>query len=262
MTDALQNADGTPKGVSIKQDVVLKEDGSIDEEATKAKDEQEVSVLLDRLHMSSINNRVFAFSKESQKVYESFTIVLKDMINGAPTAYDDMEKLLRENEGQLGKMFGTMPPFVQTLVKSLPAKLGTSLGPEFLAAASNQPGNDMKARMAAASKTAPTMPEPAPSADGQKKTMVPSVKKLMKEQGAVTGILKSIVNFLQVRFPLLMTGTNVVMSLAVFRKSIQSSRSAYADKSQSCFSFSGIATNEEGKSDSPMQQHMMLKNTK
>lgn len=188
-------------------------------EGKETDDEKEVSVLLDKLNLSSINNRVFSFSKQSQKIYEDFTIVLKDMINGAPTAYDDMEKLLKENEGHLGEMFGNMPPFVQTLVKSLPAKLGTTLGPEIFAAASDKPGADMKTSMSAASQSGASTEVPQEVDSKKKKSKIPSVKKLVSEQGAVSGMLKSIVSFLKLRFPWLLSGTNVVMSLAVFSTS-------------------------------------------
>lgn len=208
--------------VKADEGVVLNEDGSIDQEATKEKDEQEVSVLLDRLNLASINNRVFSFSKESQQIYENFTIVLKDIVNGAPTAYDDLEKLLKDSEGQLDKMFGDMPPFVKTLVKSLPAKLTGTLGSNLMAAASEKPGADMKTRMEAASKSesapAPAFSPAEGSSGSKQKRKVPALKKLVTEQGAVTGMLKSILNFLKVRFPAFMSGTNILMSLAVFSK--------------------------------------------
>lgn len=197
-----------------KPEPVYNEDGTINEAATKEKEEREVSVLLDNLNLSSINNRVFSFSKESQHLYDRFTQVLKDVINGAPTAYEDMDKLMKDAGPQLEKQFAQMPPFVQTLVKSLPAKLGTTLGPELMAAASEKPGADMKKRMEATEEGADTEEQ-----TGQKKKRkVPGLKGLVTEQGAVASILRNIVNFLQVRFPLLMSTTNVVMSLAVFSK--------------------------------------------
>jgi hypothetical protein len=199
---------------------VYKEDGvTIDEAATKEKQEKEVSVLLDNLSLSSINNRVFSFSAESQKYYDRFTQVLKDTLNGAPTAYEDMDKLMRDAGPTLEKNFASMPPFVQTLVKSLPAKLGASLGPELMTAASQKPGNDMKARMEAGEKGE----EASGSKDGQQKKTkrrIPGLKSLTSSNGVVASILRNIVNFLQVRFPFLVSTTNVVMSLAVFSKFI------------------------------------------
>jgi len=200
---------------------VYNEDGTVDEAATKEKQEREVSVLLDNLSLSSINNRVFSFSAESQKYYDRFTQVLKDTLNGAPTAYEDMDKLMRDAGPTLEKNFASMPPFVQTLVKSLPAKLGASLGPELMAAASEKPGHDMKARMEAGEKGGASAEAAGAgtSKDGQqqkKKRRIPGLKSLTSSNGVVASILRNIVNFLQVRFPFLVSTTNVVMSLAVF----------------------------------------------
>ena len=201
---------------------VYKQDGTIDEAATKEKQEKEVSVLLDNLSLSSINNRVFSFSAESQKYYDRFTQVLKDTLNGAPTAYEDMDKLMRDAGPTLEKNFANMPPFVQTLVKSLPAKLGASLGPELMAAASSKPGNDMKARMEAGEKggEAAGASTSANTDQKKKKRRIPGLKSLTSSNGVVASILRNIVNFLQVRFPFLVSTTNVVMSLAVFSKLI------------------------------------------
>ncbi|KAL1301878.1 hypothetical protein AAFC00_006059 [Neodothiora populina] len=188
-------------------------------ENSQTDDEKEVSVLLDRLNLSAINNRVFSFSGESQKVYQSFTVVLKDIIAGGPTAYEDLEKLIEENKEQLEKMFGNMPPFVQTLVKSLPAKMTSTLGPEVLAAMSEKPGNDMQAKMAAASSSsdaAASLNVPSSSGNKKQKRKISSARSLVSEKGAVATMLRNILNFLKLRFPAFVTGTNVLMSLAVF----------------------------------------------
>jgi hypothetical protein len=178
---------------------------TIDEDipAAEATTEQEdMSSILDQLNLSAVNNRAFSFSKESQKLMEEFTQILKDIVNGVPTAYDDLEKLLTRSEGQLTKLFAAMPPFLQTLVKSLPAKMTATLGPEFLAATSEKPGFDGKA---------------AASSAGMVKRKIPSLKSLVAQRGAVVTMLRSILNFLKLRFPAVLTGTNVLMSLAVFR---------------------------------------------
>ncbi|KAK5117976.1 hypothetical protein LTR62_004020 [Meristemomyces frigidus] len=214
----------TSKDKDSKVEPVLKDDGTIDETATKEKQEREMSVLLDNLNMSSINNRVFAFSGETQKIYERFAQVLKDTLNGAPTAYEDMDKLMKDAGPTLEKQFQSMPPFVQTLVKSLPAKLGTTLGPELLAAASTKPDDDLKTKMTSASKQSSSGGEASSSTSAgkegaqqqKKKRKIPGLKGLISEQGAVASILRSVVNFLKFRFPFLASTTNVVMSLAVF----------------------------------------------
>jgi hypothetical protein len=171
------------------------------------KEDKELTDILDQLNLSAVNNRVFSFSKESEELLGKFTLVLKDIINGAPTAYNDLEKLFTDYDNQLKKMYGGLPPFLQNMVKSLPAKLTATLGPELLAASAEKPGFD--AKTAGGSKTK------------SKRSLlptVPSLKSLVTAQGAVATALRSIVNFLKFRFPMMATGTNLIMSLAVFRE--------------------------------------------
>ncbi|THW64078.1 hypothetical protein D6D19_09552 [Aureobasidium pullulans] len=186
----------------------------------KEQNEREVSVLLDRLNLSAINNRVFSFSDQSQKIYGEFTLILKDIVNGAPTAWEDLEGFIKENEKHLEGMFKNMPPFVQTLVKSLPAKFASSMGPEIMAMAGDKPGNDLKQRMDAASKASSSASAGVQNLNldvkKKQKRKVPGLKDLASQKGTVTSMLTNIVNFLKVRFPAFVTGTNVVMSLAVF----------------------------------------------
>lgn len=188
----------------------------------KEQNEREVSVLLDRLNLSAINNRVFSFSDQSQKIYGEFTLILKDIVNGAPTAWEDLEGFIKENEKHLEGMFKNMPPFVQTLVKSLPAKFASSMGPEIMAMAGDKPGNDLKQRMDAASKASSSASAGVQNLNldvkKKQKRKVPGLKDLASQKGTVTSMLTNIVNFLKVRFPAFVTGTNVVMSLAVFSK--------------------------------------------
>ncbi|KAI4711696.1 hypothetical protein J4E89_003137 [Alternaria sp. Ai002NY15] len=170
------------------------------------KEDKELTDILDQLNLSAVNNRVFSFSKESEELLNKFTQVLKDLINGVPTAYNDLEKLFTDYDNQLKKMYGNLPPFLQNLVKSLPAKLTATLGPELMAASSEKPGFDAQASSKPKGKRSmlPQVPK------------VPSLKSLVSAQGAVATALRSIVNFLKFRFPALATGTNVIMSLAVF----------------------------------------------
>ncbi|KAI8937093.1 hypothetical protein NX059_006308 [Plenodomus lindquistii] len=169
----------------------------------KQKEDKELTEVLDQLNLSAVNNRVFSFSKESEELLNKFTQVLKDLVNGVPTAYNDLEKLFTDYDNQLKKMYGSLPPFMQNLVKSLPAKLTATLGPEILAAQSAKPGFDAQAASGSKSKKS-------------KIPSIPSLKSLVTAQGAVATALRSIVSFLKLRFPALAAGTNVIMGLAVF----------------------------------------------
>lgn len=175
------------------------------------KETQDLSNILEELNMSAVNNRVFSFSKESEELLQKFTLVLKDIVNGAPTAYNDLEKLFTDYDAQLKKMYGGLPPFLQNFVKSLPAKMTATLGPELLAASAEKPGFDAKQRTAGGgSKSKKSRIPGVPK--------IPSLKQLVSAQGAVATALRSIVNFLKFRFPALATGTNLIMSLAVMSK--------------------------------------------
>ncbi|KAF1987199.1 hypothetical protein K402DRAFT_375823 [Aulographum hederae CBS 113979] len=195
--------------VKSGEGVELNPDGCVNKEAEAEKEKEDLSSILDQLNMSAVNNRVFSFSKESQKLMEDFTIILKDIVNGVPTAYDDLEKLLTNSEGQLKKMYGSLPPFLQTLVKSLPAKFTSSIGPEILAAAAAKPGVESKYAESHLNK-------PESKGKKSKRSTVPGLKSLVSEKGAVATMLRSILNFLKLRFPAFVTGTNVLMSVAVF----------------------------------------------
>lgn len=187
----------------------------------EVKQEQEdLSQVLDQLNLSATSTRTFSLSKESGKLVEEFTQVLKDVVNGVPTAYDDMEKLLTNRDKEIRSMFNNMPPWLQTLVKSLPAKLTTTLAPEIMAATSEKPGADLK--LDPNSKVGASSAEPNPDLGKLKKKAkqrIPSVKRLIGERGAVAAMLRNILNFLKLRFPAFITGTNVLMSIAVFRRS-------------------------------------------
>lgn len=122
-----------------------------------------------------------------------FTLVLKDLVNGVPTAYGDLESLLTNSEGQLQKGYTKLPPWLQKLVEQLPTKMTKSLGPEMLAAAAEKPG----------------------VGKGGGKMQIPNLKDLVTKPGAVIGMLKAIMNFLKLRFPAFL-GMNVLYSLALF----------------------------------------------
>jgi len=169
------------------------------------KEEQELTIILDQLNLSAVNNRAFSFSKESEELLSKFTLVLKDIVNGVPTAYNDLEKLFTDYDKQLKKMYGSLPPFLQNMVKSLPAKITATLGPEIMAAQADKPGFDAKLRASASG-----------IKSASKKARIPSLKSLVSAEGAVATMLRSIFNFLKLRFPMAVTGTNVLMSLAVF----------------------------------------------
>ena len=197
------------KGMSSS--AAYNEDGSINEDQTRENQQREMSSLLSHLNSSAINDRVFALNSETKKFYERFAQVLKDLINGVPTAHDDLEQFMREAGPKLEKQFSSLPPFVRGLVKKLPM----SIAPELLAAttAAATPEEDLKAASEDSSKNEKD------DRSKSKKKRTPGLKSLPSEQGAIVTMLRNTVSFLQTRFPFLACTTNVVVSLSVFSKS-------------------------------------------
>ncbi|KAI9737152.1 MAG: hypothetical protein M1834_000745 [Cirrosporium novae-zelandiae] len=169
------------------------------------KEEEDMVDILESLNLAAVNNRAFSVSAESREVLRRFTIVLKDLANGVPTAYDDLEKLLTDSDQQIQKMFGNLPDFLKKLIQSLPGKISsTLLGPELLAATAENPEVQ----------TDPTKAQQAAAAAKKMGMKTPSLKDMVGKPSAIAGMLRTIVNALRARFPALM-GMNVLWSLAL-----------------------------------------------
>ena len=114
-----------------------------------------------------------------------------------------------------------------------------SLGPEVLAAAAEKHGvNSKYANLAARGADKAGV-----------KIKVPSLKDLVTKPGAVAGILKTIMNFLKLRFPAFL-GMNVLYSLALFGKRILPPIAIPPTDQdhQSSYLFFGTATSAGGRS--------------
>ncbi|KAI3318449.1 hypothetical protein HD806DRAFT_315881 [Xylariaceae sp. AK1471] len=171
-------------------------------EATHEK--TDMARVLDDLDLSAQNNRAFSLSSESAEMVRKFTQVLKDLVNGVPTAYGDLVKLLDDRDGILARNYEKLPRGLKKLVAQLPEKLTSSLAPELLAVAAEAQG------LSAAEGSKGGLKGAA------KKYLTPgSLHDLVTKPGAVVGLLKGIVNALKTRFPAFI-GTNVLWSLAVF----------------------------------------------
>ena len=104
------------------------------------KEEDDIIRVLDELNLAAVNNRAFSISKESQKLIQEFTVILKDLVNGVPTAYDDLVKLIENSSDTLSKNYEHLPSFLKKLIASLPQKFTSSLAPELLAVATEVQG--------------------------------------------------------------------------------------------------------------------------
>ena len=188
-------------------EAIPNEDDQVDDEEAK-KEEEDMMVILERLNLAAVNNRVFSISDETQELLRNFNQVFKDLAVGTPTAYHDLEKLLTNSDKQLQKTFNSLPAFLQKLVQQLPDKMTKGVAPSMMAAAAER-----------AQKSGINM-ENAGKAAGTAKKMgfkAPNLKDLIGKPGAIAGLMRSIITFLRARFPAFM-GMNVLWSLALFGK--------------------------------------------
>ncbi|KAJ6115594.1 hypothetical protein N7523_006011 [Penicillium sp. IBT 18751x] len=170
------------------------------------KDQEDMTDILERLNLAADNNRVFSVSDETQELLRKFKLIFKDLINGVPTAYHDLEMLLTNGNRQLQDTYTKLPGFLQKLIEKLPEKWTETLAPEMLAVAGEraaQSGINMENVGKAAA---------AANKVGLK---IPSLKELVSKPAAIVGMLRSIMAFLRARFPAVL-GMNVLWSLALF----------------------------------------------
>lgn len=173
-------------------------------EADREKDD--LTRVLDDLNLSARNNTAFSLSAESAELVSTFTVVLKDLVNGVPTAVNDLTSLLDDSDGKLAKNYEKLPKSLKKLVTQLPEKLSSTLAPELLAVAAEAQGLSK---------------DDAAKGDGglkgaAKRLLMPkSLSDLVTKPGAIVGMLKGIMNALKLRWPAFI-GTNVIWSVALF----------------------------------------------
>ena len=183
------------------------EEGIVDDKEAK-KEEEDMAIVLDKLDLAAVNNRVFSVSDETQELLQKFNQVFKDLVNGVPTAYDDLESLLTNGDRQLQKTFNSLPGFLQKLIEKLPETMTKGMAPEMMAAAAER-----------ASRSGINMEKAGKAAGAASKFMKPpSLKDLTGKPAAVAATLRSIITYLRARFPAFM-GMNVLWSLAMFGES-------------------------------------------
>ncbi|KIW97459.1 uncharacterized protein Z519_01043 [Cladophialophora bantiana CBS 173.52] len=177
-----------------------------EEEKQARQEEEDMTIVLERLNLAAVNNRVFSISDETQELLQKFNLIFKDLVNGVPTAYEDLESLLTNGDRQLQKTFNSLPAFLQKLIEKLPETMTKGFAPEMMAAAAER-----------AQKSGVNMENAGKAAAAAKKMgfKTPSLKELVGKPTAITAALRSIMNYLRARFPAFM-GMNVLWSLALF----------------------------------------------
>lgn len=175
--------------------------------AEEEREKKDLSRVLDDLNLAARNNKTFSISKDSQDLVGQFTTVLKDLVNGVPTAATDLKHLLDDHDGTLARNYEKLPSSMKKLVTNLPTKLTGSLAPELLAVAAASQGleHDKEA--------------PGGIKDQAMKLLIPkNMGELVTKPSAIVGMLKAIMNALKLRWPAFI-GTNVIWSVALFCES-------------------------------------------
>ncbi|KAB5535323.1 hypothetical protein GE09DRAFT_1193204 [Coniochaeta sp. 2T2.1] len=178
-----------------------------DSEADREK--ADLSRVLDDLNLSARNNTAFSLSADSTELVRRFTLILKDLVNGVPTAVNDLTTLLDDPDGKLAKNYEKLPKSLKKLITQLPEKLSKSLAPELLAVAAEAQGLGAKGG--------------GESKDGDgglkgtaKRLFLPkNLAEMVTKPGAIVGMLRGIMNALKMRWPAFI-GTNVLWSVALF----------------------------------------------
>ncbi|KAL5621701.1 hypothetical protein BROUX41_006601 [Berkeleyomyces rouxiae] len=170
---------------------------------------KELAHVLNELNLSAKNNRAFSMSAESAALVQKFSLVLQDLINGVPTAVDDMKALVEDRDGTLARSYDRLPSPLKKLVASMPTKVTDSLGPELAAAAAKSQGVTLEAAAeGAAGKTV--------AKEAAKKIFTSvSLTELLTNPAAIVDMLKAIMSALKLRWPAFI-GTNAVMSVGLF----------------------------------------------
>ncbi|PYH32911.1 uncharacterized protein BO87DRAFT_377973 [Aspergillus neoniger CBS 115656] len=199
-SESASEAAPAPSASSDAQPAEAKEDDEAKQEA------EDMTEILERLNLAAENNRVFSISDETRELLRKFTLIFRDLVNGVPTAYHDLEMLLKNGNKQLQSTYSNLPKFLQSLIEKLPEKWTETLAPEVLAAATEK-----------ASKSGINVDNVGKAAAAANKMglKVPSLKELVGKPAALVGMLRSIMAFLRARFPAVL-GMNVLWSMALF----------------------------------------------
>ncbi|KAL8399827.1 hypothetical protein RB594_000300 [Gaeumannomyces avenae] len=173
-------------------------------EAEAERERDDLTRVLNDLNLSAQNNRAFSLSPQSAELVGKFTLVLKDLVNGVPTAANDLKLLVEDPDGHLAKNFDRLPSSLRKLVETLPDKVTATMAPELVRAAAESQG----------------LKHDDNSKGGLKDTamrllMPGNLQELITKPSAIVGMLKAIMNALKLRWPAFI-GTNVLWSVAIF----------------------------------------------
>ncbi|KAG9126652.1 hypothetical protein FRC07_002624 [Ceratobasidium sp. 392] len=193
------------------------------------KEQRDLAEVLDSLDMQAGTQGMAFTTPVNRVLLHRFTQILKDIVNGVPTAYNDLIEFLDASSVHLSQEWNSLPSTFQKLIRSLP--LG--IPPDVFAAMTAAAAAPAVGEPSATSTTAgPSAPKPSGFASklnpismftktnpqtGAKSRTLPGpsqIKEFLGTGGGIATLLRSILTFLRTRFPML-AGTSVLMSMGL-----------------------------------------------
>ncbi|RPB22800.1 hypothetical protein L211DRAFT_302933 [Terfezia boudieri ATCC MYA-4762] len=142
------------------------------------REDQELTDILERLNCAALNGTVLSSPSTGIKtLIRKFTQILKDLMNGVPTAYGDLVSLFESSSSVMEKTYSSLPDFMRRIIHTMPDKM-TPAVLRTLAATSPAIAN----------------------AGGL------GLKEMVTTPGVLEDLLKGIVQALKTRFPILLRG--------------------------------------------------------
>ncbi|CAE6438745.1 hypothetical protein ACGC1H_006951 [Rhizoctonia solani] len=219
-----QTPSETPKPPAEEPTAVAANSATPEPELTK--EQRDLAEVLDSLDMQAGQQGIAFTTPGTRALLQKFTQIIKDVINGVPTAYNDLIEFFESSSTQLSKEWNSLPSSFQKLIRSLPLGIPPDVFTAMTAAAvpvaaSGEQSSTESAPKASAglgSKLNPmSMFTKTNPKTGAKSATLPhpgQVKDLLGTGGGIATILRSIVTFLKTRFPML-AGTNALMSMGI-----------------------------------------------
>jgi len=194
------------------------------------KEQRDLAEILDSLDMQAGQQGVAFTTPVTRALLHRFTQILKDIVNGVPTAYNDLTEFLDASSTHLSKEWNSLPSTFQKLIRSLPLGIPPDVFAAMTAAAAVPTAGDPATTGTAAGPSAPkpsagfanklnpmslfTKTNPQTGAQGRTLPGPSQVKEFLGTGGGIATVLRSILTFLRTRFPML-AGTNALMSMGL-----------------------------------------------
>ncbi|CAE7228580.1 unnamed protein product [Rhizoctonia solani] len=207
----------------VVQEPVAAANDSTTPEPELTKEQRDLAEVLDSLDMQAGSQGIAFTTPDTRALLQQFTQIIKDIITGVPTAYNDLIEFLESSSTQLSKEWNSLPSSFQKLIRSLPLGIPPDVFASMTAgAAAAVPtaaaDSAPKASTGFASKLNPmSMFTKTNPTTGAKSHTLPSpgkIKDLLGTGGGIATIFRSIITFLKTRFPML-AGTNALMSMGL-----------------------------------------------